>query len=275
MIKVGDHIGVVGLGAMGAPVARHLASAGFSVLGHDRDPSATAALATAGVRPADGLGALTDCAAVLLFVPGDQDVRDAATEYAAQLVTATGPAPYLVICSSVTPATCRVAAEILGDRAVVVDAPLTGGVRGAEAGRINLLTGGDEDAVAALRPVFDTFCATVNHLGPLGSGQVGKTVNNLVHWGEIAVLVEALEFGEALGVPAARMRRALIDGPTDGRTLRELEEFRLTWWSKDLANAFAMAAEARELPVARLVHELMPGITVDRLRAMTNHPTWA
>lgn len=265
MVRIGDAIGVVGLGAMGAPVARHLANRGFAVLGHDRDPDAVAAMAAHGVEPAGGLAALAGTAAVLLFVPTDQDVLDLATA----LAGLTSTPPYTVVCSSVTPATCRTAAATLQGRAVVVDAALTGGVRAAEAGRINLLVGGADDAVAALRPVLDAFGATLHHLGPLGSGQVGKTVNNLLHWGEIAVMVEALELGAALGVPAERLRRALYDGPTDGRTLHDLEKFRLTWWAKDLDNALAMADEAGgELPVARLVHDLMPAITVERLRGM-------
>lgn len=263
MVQVGDVIGVVGLGAMGAPVARHLAGRGFAVLGYDRDPAAAAALASHGVEPAAGLGALARSAAVLLVVHTDEAVLDLASALADLASTP----PYTVICSSVTPATCRTAAAALQGRAVVVDAALTGGVRAAEAGRINLLVGGADDAVAALRPVLDAFSATLHHLGPLGSGQVGKTVNNLLHWGEIAVIVEALELGAALGVPAERLRRALYDGPTDGRTLHDLEEFRLTWWAKDLDNAFAMAAQG-ELPVARLVHDLMPAITVERLRRM-------
>jgi 3-hydroxyisobutyrate dehydrogenase-like beta-hydroxyacid dehydrogenase len=264
MVQVGDTIGVVGLGAMGGPVARHLASRGFAALGYDRDPDAAAALASDGVEPAV-LDALTGAAAVLLFVPGDRDVLDLAAAFAAM---ARAPR-YTIICSSVTPATCRAAAATLEGRSVVVDAALTGGVRAAEAGRINLLVGGADDAVSALQPVLGAFSATLHHLGPLGSGQVGKTVNNLLHWGEIALIVEALELGAALGVPAARLRQALYDGPTDGRTLHDLEEFRLTWWAKDLDNAFAMADQAGgELPVSRLVHDLMPAITVERLRRM-------
>lgn len=267
MVQVGDVIGVVGLGAMGAPVARHLAARGFPVLGHDRNPDVSAVLAGDGIQPAATPRALTDCAAVLLFVPADQDVRDLATDLSGM---ARVP-PYTVICSSVTPETCRAAAAALEPKSAVVDAALTGGVRGAEAGRINLLVGGPDDAVAALRPVFDAFCSTVHHLGPLGSGQVGKTVNNLLHWGEIAVIVEALELGAALGVPVARLRQALYDGPTDGRTLHDLEEFRLTWWAKDLHNAFAMSDQVGgELPVSRLVSDLMPAITVERLRQMVS-----
>jgi 3-hydroxyisobutyrate dehydrogenase len=267
MVQVGDGIGVVGLGAMGGPVARHIAAQGFSVLGYDRNPDASAALSGNGVEPVGTPGMLASCAAVLLFVPTDHDVLDLATV----LADMTPSPPYLVVCSSVTPGTCRAAAEVLAGRAAVVDAALTGGVRGAEAGRINLLVGGPDDAVAALRPVFDAFCATLHHLGPLGSGQIGKTVNNLLHWGEIAVIVEALELGAALGVPAARLRQALYDGPTDGRTLHDLEEFRLTWWAKDLDNAFAMADRVGgELPVSRLVNDLMPAITVERLRGMVS-----
>lgn len=267
MVQVGDAIGVVGLGAMGRPVARHLASRGFAVLGYDRDPGAAATLASYGVQTVATLDALTGSAAVLFFVPTDRDVLDLATAF-----TGVASAPrYTVICSSVTPATCHAAAATLEGRTVVVDAALTGGIRAAEAGCINLLVGGAGDAVAALRPIFDAFGATLHHLGPLGSGQVGKTVNNLLHWGEIALIVEALELGAALGVPAARLRRALYDGPTDGRTLHDLEEFRLTWWAKDLDNAFSMADQVDgELPVSRLVHDLMPAITVERLRRMVS-----
>jgi 3-hydroxyisobutyrate dehydrogenase len=267
MVQVGDRVGVVGLGAMGGPVARHVAAQGFSVLGYDRNPEVSRALSGDGIDPVGTPDALAGCAVVLLFVPEDQDVLDLA-------VTLAGMArvpSYTVICSSVRPETCRAAAETLRRGSAVVDAALTGGVRGAVAGRINLLVGGSDEAVAALRPVFDAFCASLHHLGPLGSGQVGKTVNNLLHWGEIAVIVEALELGAALGVPVARLRAALYDGPTDGRTLHDLEEFRLTWWAKDLHNAFAMADRAGgDLPVSRLVNDLMPAITVDRLRRMVS-----
>jgi 3-hydroxyisobutyrate dehydrogenase-like beta-hydroxyacid dehydrogenase len=97
-----------------------------------------------------------------------------------------------------------------------------------EAGSINLLIGGCPDDVDRARTVFYAFCSAIHHLGPLGTGQVGKTVNNLLHWGTIVLLVEALEFGERLGVPAQTMQPALQAGPTDSRTLRDLDQFRLT-----------------------------------------------
>lgn len=92
-------------------------------------------------------------------------------------------------------------------------------------------------------------------------------MNNLLHWATIAVITEALTLGEQLGVPAPRLRAALIGGPTDSRTLRELGQFRLTWWAKDLDNAVAMAASAgMDLPLARKVREAMSSMTASLRR---------
>jgi 3-hydroxyisobutyrate dehydrogenase-like beta-hydroxyacid dehydrogenase len=259
-------VGVVGLGAMGTPITRHLLGAGFRVTCCDVDPGAVGAAVALGASgastPAD-VGRTCDC--VLVAVPADDDVLAVCAGTGGLAETAHAGLTVL-ICSSVRPETCRAVARALEPPAGVLDAGLTGGVRGAEEGRINLLAGGDPAALDRVRPVLTAFCSGIHHLGPLGSGQVGKTVNNLVHWGTIATLMEAFQLGERLGVPASRLRRALIEGPADSRTLRELEQMRLTWWAKDLANAAAVAeAVGEDLPLARLVRELMPDITVARI----------
>ncbi len=103
----------------------------------------------------------------------------------------------------------------------------------------------------------------MHHLGPLGAGQVGKTVNNLVHWAQISAITEALELGRRYGLDVPTLRRALMDGPTDSRTLRELEQMRFTWHAKDLANAAEMAARVGlDLPVAATAREVMTRVTV-------------
>ena len=153
----------------------------------------------------------------------------------------------------------------------MLDAALTGGVRGAEAGEINLLVGGDEQVLDRIRPVLEPWCGSVHHMGALGTGQVGKTVNNLVHWAQISAINEALRFGQRLGVAPSKLREALKDGPTDSRTLREIEQMRFTWHKKDLANAFAMAQTVEppiELPVAATAREAMLSITVDSVAAL-------
>jgi 3-hydroxyisobutyrate dehydrogenase-like beta-hydroxyacid dehydrogenase len=251
---------------MGLPIARHLVGAGFTVTVCDLDPGRRHSAEELGADGASTVDDLGDCQVVLVVVPTDEDVRTVAGQYGA--VAAEGSV--LVVCSSVQTATCLAVEEALRPAGVrVVDAALTGGIRGAEGGRINLLVGGRAEDVADLQPVFAPWASHVNHLGPLGTGQVGKTVGNLVHWGEIVVLAEALSLGAELGVPVSVMRAALQNGGTDSRTLRELQEMRFTWYEKDIDNAVRMAATVnRELVLSTFVQRLMRDIDVPTMAAL-------
>jgi 3-hydroxyisobutyrate dehydrogenase-like beta-hydroxyacid dehydrogenase len=149
----------------------------------------------------------------------------------------------------------------------VLDVALTGGVRGAEAGTLNLLVGGDPAVADGLRDVFAAIASGYHVLGPVGAGQVAKTASNLIHWAEIVAIEEAFRLADAYGVAPAALRAALRHGGTDSRTLRELELMRFTWYAKDIAVARDMAAEAGlELPVAALARRLMDGVTVESIR---------
>ena len=109
----------------------------------------------------------------------------------------------------------------------------------------------------------------MHHLGPLGAGQVGKTVNNLVHWAQLSAITEALELGRRYGLDVPTLRRALLDGPTDSRTLREMEQMRFTWHAKDLANVEAVAARVElPLPVAETAREVLKRTTVEGVAAL-------
>jgi 3-hydroxyisobutyrate dehydrogenase len=208
---------------------------------------------------------------MFVFVPSDDDVRTVCSGEDGLLAGAQ-PGSVIAICSSALPETCEaIAAEGAAEGVDVLDAALTGGVRGAEAGEINLLVGGDEAVLERIRPTLEPWCGSVHHLGGLGAGQVGKTVNNLVHWAQISAINEALRFGQRLGVAPSKLREALKDGPTDSRTLCEIELMRFTWHKKDLGNAFAMAQTVEppiELPVAATAREAMLKITVDTVAAL-------
>ena len=265
-------VGVVGLGAMGRPAAEFLAVSRFPTFAYDLDTAALEAIAKKGATPTSSLRELAEKSTVVfVFVPSDDDVRTVCLGDDGLLAGAR-PGSVLTICSSALPETCETVAAAGREQGVdVLDAALTGGVRGAEAGAINLLVGGDEQVLERVRPLLDPWCKSVHHLGGLGAGQVGKTVNNLVHWAQISAINEALLFGQRLGVAPSRLREALEDGPTDSRTLRELELMRFTWHKKDLANAFAMAQTVDppiELPVAATAREAMLEITVDTVAAL-------
>lgn len=290
----GMTVGIVGLGAMGAPTVRHLAAAGVPVVVHDLDPERTAAAARDGAEVAGGLADLAARAdVVLVVVPSDADVRtvclgtagtaattgtgtDSAddsgpgsTSAGDGLLAAMRPDAVLVVCSSVHPSTVRDLDAAAGAGPAVLDAALTGGVRAADEGTINLLVGGPAEALDRIRPVLAPWCASVHHLGPLGAGQVAKSANNLVHWAQICAIEEALDLARRHGLSVPAVRAALMSGPTDSRTLRELERMRLTWWAKDLESIDRLGAEVdRDLPVARMCAQRMPGITVDSLREL-------
>jgi 3-hydroxyisobutyrate dehydrogenase-like beta-hydroxyacid dehydrogenase len=244
-------VGLVGLGQMGRPIAGHVLTAG---------------------APAD---LARTSQVVLVIVPSNEDVREVCAG-AGGVLDAAAPGTVVVVCSSVTPDTCQ-ELERSGRRAGigVIDAALTRGVRHAEAGDLTLLVGGDPGDVERARPVLEAFSGAIHHLGPVGAGQIGKAVHNLVHWAQISAIVEALALGQRLGVPASRLRAALTDAGVDSRTLRELHLMRFTWWRKDIAYATAMAQGAGQpLPLARLVSQLMEDVTVDRVRDLLADRGW-
>jgi 3-hydroxyisobutyrate dehydrogenase-like beta-hydroxyacid dehydrogenase len=258
-------VGLIGLGAMGRPAAEFLGRAGIPTFSYDEDHALMERVAAEGFRPAESvvdLAARSDV--IVVMVPSDQDVLDVCSPETGVLSTAKAGS-VILICSSVVPATCERVAEQARARGVdVLDAALTGGVRAAEAGEVNLLVGGEQSVLDRIRPSLAPWTKTVHHLGPLGSGQVGKTVNNLCHWGQLSAIVEALRLGRALGVEPTKLRAALLDGPAASRTIAEMQLMRLTWHRKDLANAMKMAATVvQDMPVAQVVQQAMEHITVD------------
>jgi 3-hydroxyisobutyrate dehydrogenase-like beta-hydroxyacid dehydrogenase len=248
---------------MGLPVVRHCRAAGLGVAVLDLDPSVQAtcaALGAAVVTEVPALAAASDLLLVLL--PSDDDVR-AACLGSDGLLRHARPGTVVLLCSSLAPATCHELAAAAPTGVGVLDAAMTGGVRAAEAGEVNLLVGGDLALVERVRYGLDPWVARVHFIGPLGAGQVAKTVNNLIHWAQISAITEALDLGRRLGVDVPVLREALQSGPTDSRTLRELEQMRFTWYAKDLATALALAEQVGvDLPMARTSRTSMPCRTV-------------
>ncbi len=246
-------VGVVGLGAMGRPLLARLAAAGFPVVGYDRSSGGT----LADVAVADF---------VFVVVPTDDDVSTVVTA----LTPLMRPGAVIAVSSSVRPATCvRLASYTMENGVELLDVALTGGIRGAAAGTLNLLVGGDPAAVERQRDVLLAVASAYHVLGPVGAGQVGKAASNLIHWAEIVAIEEALGLAERLGVAPAVLREALQEGGTDSRTLRELELMRFTWFAKDLAIAGELARSVDlELPVASLSAARMPEITPESIRSL-------
>jgi 3-hydroxyisobutyrate dehydrogenase-like beta-hydroxyacid dehydrogenase len=253
-------VGMVGLGAMGRPITGFIAAAGFDTVAYDLAPDATA---PEGVRIVGSLAEVAESDVVIVIVPTDDDVIEVVTGDKG-LIANGHEGMIIVVSASVRPETCRQLADAAAAAGMhVIDAALTGGVRGAENGQINLLVGGPVEVADRAGVVFKAFATNYHVLGEVGAGQVAKSANNLIHWAQIVAIDESLRMAEALGVEPVALRLALQEGPTDSRTLREIEHMRFTWYRKDIEIAQELAAGIdKTLPVADLSLELMENITV-------------
>lgn len=195
--------GFIGLGSQGAPMARRMIDAGYdTLLWARRDTSlspyrATRARFAASVeelgREADHVG---------LCVVNDDDIR----EMAGRLLPVMRPGAILAIHSTVHPDTCRSVADQAAARGIrVLDAPVSGGSPAAEAGKLTVMVGGDAQALALARPVFETFAGLIVHLGTIGAGQYVKLINNSLFVANLGLADAAIAVGEALGIERASL----------------------------------------------------------------------
>jgi 3-hydroxyisobutyrate dehydrogenase len=151
----------------------------------------------------------------------------------------------------------------------VIDAPVARGVRGAEAAELTVFAGGEAGDIEKCRPVFASFAKHVFHMGPVGSGQITKTVNNLIHWVEVVGIYEALRLGAAQGVHPNKLRPALLVGSVDSRTLSELHLVGLAWPQKDMENGFRLAEQSHtSMPLMKRVYDLVVTMSKEDLRGL-------
>lgn len=198
-------IGFIGVGNMGAPMARNLLAAGHALRVHDADAGAAAALAAHGAEAAASAaeaGAGAECAVTMLPAgPQVREVHDA-------LVPALEPGALLIDCSTVDVATARAVAAAARARGLApLDAPVSGGVAGAEAGTLTFMAGGAAADFARAEPVLAAMGGKIVHAGASGNGQAAKICNNMMLGVSMIALAEAFTLGEALGLPA----RTLFD----------------------------------------------------------------
>jgi 3-hydroxyisobutyrate dehydrogenase-like beta-hydroxyacid dehydrogenase len=261
-------VGVVGLGAIGRPMARHLVHAGYAVIGYDPDPAAgQRAAAESGLDLGSSPRDLASRSQVVIIVVGfEKQVEEVI--FANDGILA-GARPGLVIgmSSTVSPSYARGLAERLADRDIgLLDMPTTRSARAAEDGTMLVLGGGDADVFEACRPLLETFAVKTDifNLGPFGSGQVGKMVNNMILWACLAANDEGLRFGEQFGIDQERMRDALVRSSAANFPLIERADTRpIPWAEKDMIIAQHEADALRfSLPLASHVKELIKAFKV-------------
>jgi 3-hydroxyisobutyrate dehydrogenase len=243
--------GVIGLGAMGAPIARNLRRAGHLSCVWNRSPDKAAQLqdaldTTIARDPAD---LASHCELIILSVAADADVL----EVIDALLPGLRPGSVVLDTSTVSRATAREAAARLAPDVAFLDAPVSGGIEGAKNGTLAMMVGGDADVLARIRPVLGSFAARIEHMGPVGSGQATKAVNQVMAAGINQAVSEALAFAEALDLPLDKVIDVLGSGAAGnwflthrGPTMTEGKYepgFRVALHHKDLAICKQMAEQ--------------------------------
>jgi 2-hydroxy-3-oxopropionate reductase len=219
--------GFVGLGLMGLPMARNLVRAGWNVTAWNRSAGPLRDLVAVGGRAAPDVAALRDLPVIAFMLPDLSFIEEAAAGLLASWADkppAAGTA--VVVMSSVSPAKvqdfgCRVQ-DASGGRAVVVDAPVSGGTTGAADGTLAIMAGGSPEEFRRLEPFFAAMGTTVRHMGPLGSGSLAKACNQLIVGTTTAALAEAAELAERSGMDPAALFDVLAGGLAGSRVLENV-----------------------------------------------------
>ena len=199
--------GMIGLGAMGFQMARHMADKGLSVAGYDIAPEPMQRAHNLGIKlcasPAE-VGAHAEV--VVVMVATDAQV-EAVVQGDDGILAGAEPGHIIVVCSSVNPHLCQRLADKAAEKQIsLLDAPVVFGLAGAIEGKLKALVGGPEDIVEKVRPVLSAFCVDVIHMGPVGNGQITKTCNNMLHWTMIVANYEVLSLAKRFNIHPARMR---------------------------------------------------------------------
>ncbi|MGW9415909.1 NAD(P)-dependent oxidoreductase [Arthrobacter cupressi] len=216
--------GFVGLGLMGFPMAANLLAAGWEVTGWNRSEAAVARLTALGGRRAATVAALRDEPVIVIMLPDLQYIQDAAAPLL-ESWRAEPPAPgtAVVVMSSVSPTAVRgfgaLVQEASGGNAVVLDAPVSGGTKGAEDGTLAIMVGAGEADFERLLPLFTAMGTTVRRMGGLGAGSLAKACNQLIVGTTTAALAEAAELAERSGMDTAALFEVLSGGLAGSRVL--------------------------------------------------------
>jgi 3-hydroxyisobutyrate dehydrogenase-like beta-hydroxyacid dehydrogenase len=268
-------VGLLGLGKMGAPMAKHIAAKGWAVLGYDPLPAACAQAAASGAKIAGSPREVAQASDLVIVVVGFDSEVERAVFGGDGIVAGAKRGLIVALGSTVAPRYARRLAGRLSEHGIVLlDIPLARGEGAALKGQLLVYGAGDEAAFEACRPVFGAFASNVFHLGPAGAGQVGKMVNNLILWACISANDEGLRLGEALGVDPKRLSEALHHGSAQNWAMdTQAERGAMPWAEKDMSIVLHEADLARlSLPLCGTVKEAIKGLKIRLGQGMPEAP---
>ena len=198
-------IGFIGLGNMGLPMSLNLRKAGHSVAGFDVSAAAIEKLVAGGGAAADGIkAAAANVDAVITMLPSGSEVREVYLNAGA--LNAVRADTLVIDCSTIDVDSARLVSAAANEKGLaMLDAPVSGGVAGAQAATLTFMVGGSEQAFARAKPLLEAMGKTIVHAGPSGNGQAAKICNNMVLGISMIAVSEAFVLAERLGLDAQKL----------------------------------------------------------------------
>lgn len=249
-------IGVIGLGNMGRGMALSLLRAGFAVTGFDVAEATRAALAGEGIAVVDSVREVVAASDIVILSLPTAEIVESVVAGEGGILAHARPGVIVVDTSTSHPQTSRKLAELLkAKRMGFIDAPVSGGPKGAANATMTMVIGADDADLAVVMPVLEKISAKRVHIGGVGAGNVAKIVNNLLCAAHLLTAAEALRIAEAAGVDATR----LLDGLNAGSGRSGVTQSNLPTWVLNGAfdSGFTMKLMRKDIRLAsQLIGEL-------------------
>ena len=270
--KTAATIGFIGLGIMGRPMAHNLLKAGFPLVVHNRHQEVTAELTAAGAQSANLPREITAMCDVVITMLPDTPVVEEVLTGPEGVIEGAHEGLIVIDMSTISPVVTRTLATRLAQQGVnMLDAPVSGGDKGAISGTLSIMVGGPQEAFQRCLPIFEALGKTIVHVGESGAGQVVKACNQIVVALTIEAISEALVLGSKAGVNPAKILQVLGGGLAANRFM-ELRgpsmiehDFtpggRVRFHHKDLGIALTLARTTGvPLPVTALVDQMFASL---------------
>ena len=270
-------VGFVGLGIMGRPMARNLLRAGYELVVHNRSRGKVEGLAEEGASVADNPKEVAESCETVITMLSDSPQVEEVLAGENGVFEGVWEGALLVDMSTISPVVAKeLAAEARERGASMLDAPVSGGEPGAEAGTLSIMVGGSVEDFDRAKPLFDVMGETVVHVGESGTGQVVKACNQIVVALTIEAVSEALVLGSKAGVDPAKVIEVLSGGMAGNKVMEVRGEkflkhefdpgFKIELHRKDLGIALAAGREyGVPLPVAAVVDQVLEALVAKGL----------
>ena len=262
-------LGFIGIGLMGKPMTLRLLDAGFPVNVWNRSPEKLNAVIAAGARASSSIAELVKSSDVVLLCLADTSAVEAV--FANGMLNHGSADKLLIDLSSIQPDATRQLAGVLYEKCGMgwVDAPVSGGVAGAEQGNLAIMAGGSAENIAIARKILAPLYKQLTHMGDVGSGQVTKICNQMIVSCNVMVIAEMMALAKRSGVAAEKIPEALAGGFADSKPLQIVGPEMATdtfepvkWRVKTLLKDLNMAADlarkdAASIPMSALAAQLL------------------